>query len=156
MTMKTLIATVAMTISMLAPPAFASHAIDPLRASNDLVHAAAGLDRSLDRHGARRYLDWQSDSMLREARRLQHIIHRGAHPRAVARQFHRVEDRYRDLRVTMSHAHQLHHDRQVERRFDRLQESVSAMRVALVEPAPRERGGRDHAYGRSHAGAWSY
>jgi len=65
--MKTLITTVAMTISMLALPAFASHAIDPLRASNDLVHAAAGLDRSLDRHGARRYLDWQSDSMLREA-----------------------------------------------------------------------------------------
>jgi hypothetical protein len=155
--MKTPIIIVAMVLSSLAPPAFANHSSDPVRASSDLVHAAAGLERSLDRHGARRYLDRRSDSMLHEARRLQHAIHRGAHPRAIARQFHRVQERYRELRVALAHARRLHHDRHVGRRLDRLQQSMSTLRVALVDMAPRQRPHvRDYGYRRGHAGAWRY
>jgi len=155
--MKTLITIVAMVFLTLAPPAFAFHSSDPVRASNDLVHAAVGLARSLDRHRAHRDLDHRSDSMLREARRLQHVIQRGAHPRAVERQFHRVQERYRDLRVALAHARRLHRDRHVERRLDRLQQSMSTLRVALADTAPRQRPyERDYGYSRGHAGVWWY
>jgi hypothetical protein len=154
---KTPIIIVAMVLSSLAPPAFAYHSSDPLRASNDLVHAAVSLERSLDRHGAHRFLDRRAHSMLREARRLQREIYRGAHPRFVGRQFHRVQYRYRDLRVALDRSRRLHHDRHVARRLDRLQRSMSALRIALVDAVPRHRSGvRDFGYGRGHRGVGRY